>query len=322
MKKLPFFFILILIQLFTACEESQLTEELPEMKTLNSLGRFSISIDKDQITLAPEHEKITDPLLYQDDISNFNFNSLYRITNSRGEEGYFRFGWIEYKDSNTILSNINWFYRKPPITWGFETFKVEIVETRATQKGSVKICTIGDSQTWWGKSASLRKEMDKIYPNFYFVGSNTDIYGYPHEGEGGNSTKSVLARIDKIPSSDVFTLLIGTNDWKNDPSESLENIIQILEFLSTKYPSARIIYLGPLPTTDQKRDEFNKKLELSLIDHIKEKPQIIYFPLGERMRENKNWEKLYLAEDGLHPNINGVEFMAKEITIFTKKLLD
>ena len=77
MKKLPFFFILILIQLFTACEESQLTEELPEMKTLNSLGRFSISIDKDQITLAPEHEKITDPLLYQDDISNFNFNSLF-----------------------------------------------------------------------------------------------------------------------------------------------------------------------------------------------------------------------------------------------------
>ncbi|WP_121666123.1 SGNH/GDSL hydrolase family protein [Mesonia aquimarina] len=322
MKKKLFLLVLILTQFFISCEDDYMEKELPEVKVLNSLGVFSIAIEDNQLILAPKHTKITAPLLYQDDINNFNFNALYRIKNEEGEMGYFRFGWIEYKDSENILSNINWFYTNPPTTWGFEDFTIETVEVASTQKGNLKVCTIGDSQTWWSKSSLLRKKMNDIYPDLYFTGSNTDIYGFPHEGEGGNDTKKVLERMGKIPEADFYTLLIGTNDWKNDIYKSTENIKEIINYLLKKYPSSKIIYLSPLPTINGERDRFNQALKLNVMKFAERNPKILSFSLGEKMRENKNWATDYFKEDGLHPNEEGVKFMAENITSFIKQETD
>lgn len=322
MKTKLFYLLIFFGHFFTACEKKNTVEDIPEIKTVNTLGIYSIKIEESKLLLAPKHKQIKAPLLYRDDFSDFNFNALYRIKNEKGEVGYFRFGWISYKESKNILSRINWFYKEPINSKNFEDYTIETVEVASTQEGTLKICTIGDSQTWWGAASGLRKEMSKINPDFYFTGSNTDIYAYPHEGEGGNSTKSLLKRLDKIPEADIYTLLIGTNDWKNEVQKAAENIKETMNFLTKKYPSSKIIYLSPLPTTNEERDRFNQNLEQQVLSFISNKLQILHFPLGEKMRENSDWAEAYLSNDGLHPSAEGVKFMAKKIASFIKKQTD
>ncbi len=316
MNKKLIFILYIFIQVFTACEDKNNTEQIPPIKNRSTLGSFLLKSKKNKIILSPKHKKIEAPLLYKDDYSNLNFNALYRITNNKGETGYFRFGWITYQDATNILSNVNWFYKQPLLSENFENYTIETVEVPSTQEGSIRICTIGDSQTWWGAASQLRMQMDKLNPDFYFIGSNVDIYDYPHEGEGGNSTESVLKRIEKIPEADFYTLLIGTNDWKNEISRAEENIKDILNFLTKKYPSSKIIYLDPLPTTNKERNRFNQNLKKRIEKIISQSPQVFICPLGEKIREKDNWAEIYLSYDGLHPNTKGVKLMAEHITIF------
>lgn len=299
-----------------SCEEEKPSKEVTAVKKINTLGHYSINIEKGKIVFAPSHGEINEPLLYTDDYSNFNFNGLYRINNNNNEVGYFRFGWIDYKDSTTIMSRVNWFYKDPLLTDGFEEVTIETVEMPLNQNGSLKVCTIGDSQTWWSSASLLRKEMEELNPDFYFTGSNIDIYGFPHEAEGGNSTEKVLKRIGKIPKADFYTLLIGTNDWKKDIAIAEKNIKKIMDTLITKYPSSKIIYLTPLPTTNTKRDMFNQALAESLEEYVHQRPQLLRLAMGEKMRENKDWAKDYMSQDGLHPNSKGVNFLAREITAF------
>lgn len=54
---------------------------------------------------------------------------------------------------------------------------------------------------------------------------------------------------------------------------------------------------------------------------IGNKQQVLFCPLGTEMRLNKNWEKDYLTNDGLHPNTIGVQFMAEKITTFIQSNL-
>lgn len=320
-QRLSQVFLLLITCLLFCCNKT-LTEEMPKIKRLNSLGEFKIKVKEDKLILAPNHGEIRAPLLYTDDFSNFNFNGFYRISNKLGDTSYFRFGWVSYKDSSTQLSNIKWYYKDIPITQGFETFTIETISVpKEHQEGDIKICTIGDSQTWWGNASALRKNMHDLAPEFSFTGSNTDIYNFQHEGEGGNSTQQVINRIEKTPYADYYTLLIGTNDWKKDIEEVTQNIIYIITFLNEKYPSAKVIYVDPLPTVNSERESFNKNLSKKVQSRIGNKQQVLFCPLGTEMRLNKNWEKDYLTNDGLHPNTIGVQFMAEKITTFIQSNL-
>ncbi len=319
MSRTIYFALSIFILVFMACEDNKHLKEETSVEKVNTLGNFFIKTESDKIIFAPKHGEINAPLLYKDDYSDFNFNGYYRIKTQDDKLGYFRFGWINYKDSTSIMSNVNWFYKEPLLIDNFEEVTIETIKAASSQDGNLRVCTIGDSQTWWSSASKLRKKMEELNPDFYFTGSNTDIYGFPHEAEGGNSTEKVLKRIDKIPEADFYTLLIGTNDWKKDISVAEKNIKTIMNKLITKYPSSRIIYITPLPTTNTKRDQFNKALAERITAYIKGKPQLLKLSVGEKMRENADWAKDYLSQDGLHPNNKGVNFLAKEITSFIEQ---
>ncbi|MBW2961522.1 SGNH/GDSL hydrolase family protein [Mesonia aestuariivivens] len=308
-------FILIVLISCSFSNSKNEFEKLPNsIKVIDTVGTYFIKVKGNKLEFSSKHPKITNPLLYNDNLRDFNFNGLYRISDKEGNTGFFRFGWINYAENKNIISNLNWFYNDFKLDQEFKEYIIESIKIDKEQQGKLRICTIGDSQTWWSEASILRKQLHILNPDFFFVGSNTDIFSYPHEAEGGDSTGELLARINKVPEADYYTLLIGTNDWQEDISESFNNIKRIIAHLLQKSPNAKIFYLTPLPTANRERDKFNKKLKENVLTFIENNNHISVVNIGEKMRDEKNWKSKYLTADGLHPNKEGVYLMAKQIT--------
>ena len=77
------------------------------------------------------------------------------------------------------------------------------------------LCMIGDSVTWAQAGDHFRGEFLKLFPQLAFVGTHTGILGYSHAGEGGDSSRRLLTRVndpERIPDAPYYHLLIGVND--------------------------------------------------------------------------------------------------------------
>lgn len=278
-------------------------------KLIKKLGVFIIDSFTDSKVIFDKIEgDITDKILYDDKKDEFNFNGTYKITHLKTSKSYyFKFGWQNY-DTRSEFSQVNWL-KNVPIEHG--KYQIDIVEVPFVQIGNISICTIGDSQTWYSQGKYLRKFMNDLNSDYLFVGSNQDVFGYPHEGEGGNHTKDVLNRISEIPLADIYTVLLGTNDYKGDVNNAFDNLTFITRRLLEKNSNAIVFYITPLPTTDIKRDEFNRELKEKFLSINEKKIKVIY--LGEYIRNYDNWNQFF--SDGLHPNKLGYRIIATYLTL-------
>lgn len=323
MKLRMSFFLLAVCAFCFCCKENQSNNRIDQyqfdrIKKVNSLGKMSLKLKDNKILMSSDSSKITAPLKYKDDDSKLNFNNIYRLVPENGDARLFRFGWISYKDNRNVLNDVVWLENPPAGFGSFTDYHVETVKIPFKQHGDLKICTIGDSQTWWKRSGKLRLELNKLHPDFYFTGSNTDRYGYPHEGEGGNTTKKVLKRVGKIPRADYYTLLLGTNDYKKGENQAFENIQLIVDKLLEKYQDATILYLTPLPTTNEARDEFNKDLARRLKKTFTKNTAVEVVDVRAKFLQNTDWKDDYLRADGLHPSSKGNMLMAQTIAHYFK----
>ncbi|MGC1472664.1 MAG: SGNH/GDSL hydrolase family protein [Psychroserpens sp.] len=291
------------------------------IKTIHKLGSYQIKINKSKIYFNKIHGNISSPLKYSNLYTEFDFNNTYEIKDSLSNTYYFKFGWVSFKENETMFSNINWIDdNRPKEIDGFSDFEFSVVNIDYIQFGNISLCTIGDSQTWWSNAQNLRKFINQSYPNLIFIGSNTDVFGYGHEGEGGNSTYQLIKRINRIPKADYYTLLIGTNDWKNDIETTFINIVEVTESLTKINSNAKILYLTPIPTENEERDSFNTNLKDKLVFNFKENKNVVVIDLGNEMRKNDNWKSDYLSYDGLHQSIQGVQLMGKLIAMNLKTI--
>lgn len=316
-------FFYIMLGLFSSCQSKE-EETFHSMdrydfsteKYISYLGNFDLIVENDKIIFHPKHGFIDSPLSYSNNKDEFGFNDIYKIENANLNKRYFRFGWTHFSDNKTVFSSIQWLNDSVIGDNDYVEYKISKVSIDYIQIGTISVCTIGDSQTWFNDAQELRMLMNQYDSNLKFTGSSCDIYGYPHEGEGGNGTAQLLNRISKVPKADYFSLLIGTNDWQRDIGQTSSNILTILQIITSKYSAAKIVYLSPIPTTHLERDTFNKALYQMVVDSLKNKgyaSQIIQCDLGGKMRENMTWSRDYLTSDGLHQNKNGVNFMAEVI---------
>lgn len=278
---------------------------------INDLGNFLLKFSDDQIIFDSKHGNMISPFLYENDPNEFNLNGLYKMTNESNVDYYFRFGWVEFIDDKTIFSDVNWLNELSPLEE--QSYRISTVNIRFKQEGDFSVCTIGDSQTWFKKSQPLRKAMNYYYNDLIFAGSNTDIYGYGHEGEGGNETADVLKRFEYIPKADYYTILLGTNDYRGSNNLAFRNIILLFQKLTEKFPKSKIIYISPLPSDEEGRNEFNSSLESKILDETIGKANIIYLNLAQKLKHNPNWIDDYMVGDGLHLNSAGLDLFAKEI---------
>ena len=87
----------------------------------------------------------------------------------------------------------------------------------------------------------------------HFSAARTDVFGYAHEGEGGNNTNQVLARMNGISPSGAYFLLVGTND-RAPPLHTVSNILIIAQLLKEKAATGngvKVFISTLLPRVDQ-----------------------------------------------------------------------
>ncbi|MGL4223108.1 MAG: SGNH/GDSL hydrolase family protein [Shewanella sp.] len=271
------------------------------------MGEYSFEqFGPSSIRFSKSEGNLTDKVLYDRKKINFNFDGLYKISNA-SNEWFFRFGGQAYEHDEiggTFLYDVQWSDGRYPLEGG--TYNVDVVLKKKNSNArfaseAKKIAMIGDSITWWQKGEYFRCYLTQAGLGFDFVGSRTDTFGFAHDGEGGNKTTDVLKRIKYIPVSDVYFLLIGTND-RYSALETADNIFKIARQLHKKNKKSTVVISTLLPRKDgfnQRNNDVNVilKRDISACSYCK------LIDLGGKISK-MNWEGL-LESDGLHPNEKG-----------------
>lgn len=273
-------------------------------KRVLSFGSLSVSeFSESEILFDFSESDITDQVKYNEDLESFNFDNMYEVV-SGGNSYYFRFGWSLFDGDNTRFKFVEWLGGKFPITSGYHEFFM--VESELCQVGERSITFIGDSTTWWNDGKYMRKMLDSKLDGFVFVGSKTDVFGYGHEGEGGDGTRQVLSRLDKIAHSDVYILMIGTNDGHNDTVANIKEIVRRL----LKRTDSIILVSTLLPRNDEK-DYRNTLINQSLVEGISGiSNRVKVINTGGYFR-TLDW--VGLMPDRIHPNKVGYEYITNFI---------
>lgn len=192
------------------------------------------------------------------------------------------------------------------------------------------LCMIGDSITWAEDGDYWRKFLLEHIPSLAFVGNHTGVFGYSHEGEGGNKTRDVLKRIDDVPDCPYYSLLIGTNDnveskVKSDiekvASGTADRIIWIIEKLLKRQPT-QLIFLGSLLACDYPdaplRNDTNSatnKILLQRLDSVSKPQKIAWVDYANPVKKSQDWQ----TSDGLHPINDDYRLLAKVLADHIQK---
>ena len=318
-------FLVLSLIINTNCQNSNSSLQLKntniyydwhKVKIIKFLGYYNVEkITQNSIRFSASAGNLADRNWYDYKKENFNVNGIYRIY-YKDNEYYFRFGWHQFDYNQTEFIFVNWINGKKPVFPGLMGF--EVIDIPVIQTGKKEIAMVGDSIVWSNFGQGLRLNLSKLNPDYKFIGSRTDIYGYSHEGEGGNTTLNVLARLKNINPSDNYTLHIGTNDLSLSPDESFINIKKIIDSLLNKKPGSKVFIMTILPTTDVKRDKRTRKINILIRNYPDWKNRVFIIDTEKKFRAVKNWQTL--LTDGVHPNAEGYKILARIINKeFAKK---
>ena len=193
------------------------------------------------------------------------------------------------------------------------------------------LCMIGDSVTWAQAGDHFRCEFLKLFPQLAFVGTHTGILGYSHAGEGGDSSRRLLTRVDdpeRIPDAPYYHLLIGVNDAggakKDEQSEkvasaTVERIVTIVNKLLQRKGTRKLFLGSILPSPFGPNGESTVRERTgSLINAKLRRDFKKFFPSGKvvwieyekplRARLN-TWKKRENLR-GAHPTAAGYKILA------------
>ncbi|MFC3907948.1 SGNH/GDSL hydrolase family protein [Legionella dresdenensis] len=240
-------------------------------------------------------------------ISRFDTDHDYEIITPFGPY-YFRLNGIAYNPTGTdqtYIYDITWAFGSVPSAAG--TYTVNAYNSERAPVFYRTIDTIGDSITWWQYGRYLRCLMRDGGLHYDFTGTHTDVFGFPHDGHGGDTTTDVLNRMATIPVADAYFVLIGTND-QTTAIQTSDNIIEISNELHNKNPCAKIYISTLLPRNDS-YNTLNQKINANLRNYNNWCDKCTLIDLGKYVYSNVNWPT-YFMPDGLHPNHAGFLLIA------------
>lgn len=245
--------------------------------------------------------------------SVFNTNDLYEVTDSVGSR-YFRINGKAFNHTGTgqtFLYDLAYgFNVQPPAG----TYTVKSYTTERKLIFGRTLDTIGDSITWWQQGRFLRCLMRDSGLMYDFRGTYYDVFGFGHDGSGGDKTQDVINRISAIVPQDAYFVLIGTND-RITPQQTVNNIQTIVLALKEKNSCAKVYFSTLLPRTDEfnaRNQEINTLLRAlpSLCDGC------ILIDTGAFFYSLPSWQSYLL--DGVHPSYTGYQLMAAYLSAFIK----
>ncbi|MGY2158630.1 SGNH/GDSL hydrolase family protein [Pseudomonas tolaasii] len=249
--------------------------------------------------------------------TSFNYNTLYRITDQSGAQWYFRHSgeWFDSaKTKRTAFYSVQWAGGKWPALPG--RYIIESVQAPRPQYGKYRFSTIGDSMTWFSDAQAVRCNLASYLPSYSFVGSRTDSFGYGHDGHGGDNSAQVIARIPIIPVSDVYLLLIGSNDGGYTPIQTAQNIASIVSGLISKSPASKI-YVSTLPPRSDEYASLTKQRNSAIRNWYTGcgcGNNVMLVDTDRAMRSIPNAASRFISEDKIHPNSEGYDFISKLVS--------
>jgi len=221
-------------------------------RTLHNFGRIQLAeIAPTYIWLSPAAGNIVPGDPQGHSAATFNFNTLYRVSDAKGGAWYFRFAGVSFdaEKKRSLFWAVQWADRKYPVFPG--DYQIESVEAPRPQAGQQTFATIGDSMTWFNDGQYFRCKLATKLSGYRFIGSNTDSFGFGHDGHGGDNSLEVLNRVDRVPVADAYFLLVGANDIGYTPKETAQRIAKIVGRLLDRGNNPRV-YVSTLPVRGDK----------------------------------------------------------------------
>ena len=191
----------------------------------------------------------------------------------------------------------------------------------------MKIFFQGDSITDAGRDRSDNHNL----AGYSLLVKNTlgDNYEYVNYACSGDTSRQALIRHEAEfarEKPDILVLLIGINDvWRNvddivesmtTSEEFIDNVTRIINISKTINPHVKIIFLEPYLMSGSsqvyERGLSLYKYNISLLrKHIK--PLVDQYVELQDYIQKHTTEEFTFTYDGVHPNINGQQYLAKKV---------
>jgi len=215
-------------------------------------------------------------------------------------------------------------------------------DQESQETDSLKIACIGDSITFGARVSdpsedSYPAELQKLYGGEQVIVRNFGIGGATMLKFGTPNVWQVLEDV-QMYQPDIVTIMVGTNDTVGPPRHNWENIddfesdyrsyISRLKALPT---SPEIFLMSPTDmnldtrglSDDRKNNLESRRPRLwdlkDRTEQIAEDEGVHFLDMTSTF-ENKPW--LFTEEDGVHPNAEGYEALAREIYNGIKEAVD
>lgn len=235
----------------------------------------------------------------------FTSNNTFLLKGN--QESYFRTSEILVDSTEIVFSGVKWINQIP--NKNSEKGTIEIIDLPIIQPKGKTTLTIGDSQIIWREARELRRNLVNKR-KLFFVGGQTDAYGYPYEGGTFDTSSEILKKLPKAAPAEYVILFFGAQDKGLDKELLNENICEILQLLQNKKETEIILAITLPPSTnpvyDTYNNAFNERLKQCAAPF--KKVQIIEFNTFLKDKTN------YLAEDEIHLNKNGYLYLNKLLT--------
>lgn len=236
---------------------------------------------------------------------NVNQNNTFLLKNN--QESYFRASEILLDSTKVIFSGVKWINQIP--NKDSKKGMLDVIDLPLIQPKGKTTLTVGDSQIIWREARELRKNL--LQKNkLFFVGSQTDAYGYPYEGGTFDTSIEILKKIPNFPSAEYIILFFGAQDKKVNKELLDANICEILKSLQNREETKTVFTITLPPSSNASYNAYNNTFNLKLKECAAqfEKVQIVDFNTFLKDKTN------YLSEDQIHLNTNGYLYLNKLLT--------
>lgn len=277
---------------------------------IKDLGHIHISeIGFDYIEIKNQPQSLTK--------SSFSPNSIYKLITEE-ESLYFKYANILKKDSTTLLASLNWL-NHPPQDYGIKNGFLKEVNIPFIDKGNNVVQMIGNSNIWWNEGKRLRYLMNSKNDQLSFVGSNSDAYGFKHEGFFARSLSELNDKIKILPAN---VYIIGVfSDYSEGDVHTISSLQKTISKIKKVNKNSSIIIVTPFPSSEPEYEKRNQRLRSYLLNlPLSEAPNIHVldsYEIYENFPKNQ-----VLLSDGVNLSAKGYSLLAKSLSNAISKVSD